>query len=190
MNDEIKLSILEILHKVIDILEIKEEKDVLEIKELSNHTIHSASIFQDQDAVSIAVVIYALYKITDRRGIAESKVYTLLLSHLKKARAYLEEEDFEKYRAMIRGLLKEISDIDKKLKLYIVDVIEKAKLKKGSKIYDHGVSIARAAELMGISQWELMSYVGKTETIEEAPKLTPLKARLKLVRRLFKIWNL
>jgi hypothetical protein len=187
MNEEIRQTILEILSKVINILEVKEEKDVLEIKELSDYTIHSASTYQDKDAISIAVVIYAIYKIIDRRASAESKVYTLILHHLRKARRYLKKNDFERYDAMIRGLLKEISEMDKKLRMYIIDVIEKAKLKKGSKIYEHGVSIARAAELMGISQWELMSYVGKTEVVEETPKITSLKSRLKLTRRLFNI---
>lgn len=187
MIEAIRLDILDVLDKVIKILEIKEEKDLVEIKELSNHTIHSASIFQDNDSVSIAVVVYALYKIIERGVDYESKIYTKILSHLRKTKQYLYKKDFTRYQAMIRGMLKEISGIDRKLKIYIMDVIEKARIKKGSKIYEHGVSIARAAEILGISQWELMSYVGKTEIVEEVPKVTSLRNRLGLVRRLFKI---
>ena len=67
---------------------------------------------------------------------------------------------------MIRNILKHIGRIDDKLKLYIDDVLDKAKIVKGSTLYEHGVSIGRAAELLGISQWELMSYVGKTKIID------------------------
>ena len=40
--------------------------DYLILKELSNKTIHSASIYQDQDCIAIAVVIYSLSKIFER----------------------------------------------------------------------------------------------------------------------------
>ncbi|MFC1728362.1 hypothetical protein ACFLZ7_02775 [Nanoarchaeota archaeon] len=187
MIEEIRQTILDILNEVVRILEVKEEKDVFEIRGLSDRTIRYASIYQDKDAISIAVVVYALFKIIERQTDMGSKVYTLVLSHLKKAKKYLWKSDFEKYGSMMRGLLKEIAEIDRKLKVYIIDVIEKAKLKKGSKIYEQGVSIGRAAELMGISQWELLSYVGKTEIAEEVPKVTSIKGRLNLVRRMFNL---
>ena len=55
MDKIIKKDILSIISKTIAILKIKEEKDIIELKELSNHTIHNASIFQDEDSVSIAI---------------------------------------------------------------------------------------------------------------------------------------
>ena len=51
MNDIIREDIIKILERVIDILAVKETKDIIELKELSNHTIHNASIFQDKDSI-------------------------------------------------------------------------------------------------------------------------------------------
>ena len=55
---------------VIDVLEkakksaLKEE--VVELKELSNQTIHSATVYQDEDSILVAVFIYALSKIIEK----------------------------------------------------------------------------------------------------------------------------
>src|SRR3989344_1214890 len=41
--------------------------DVLKLKDLSNQTIHSASTEQDTDSITIAIVIYSLSKIIERK---------------------------------------------------------------------------------------------------------------------------
>ena len=46
MNETIKKDILSILSETISILGVKEEKDVIEMRELINHTIHTALSFR------------------------------------------------------------------------------------------------------------------------------------------------
>ena len=67
MHETIKKDIISVLSKLTGILSVKDEKDVIEIRELSNHTIHNASVFQDEDSVSIAILTYSLSKIIDRK---------------------------------------------------------------------------------------------------------------------------
>ena len=43
-------------------------EDVVELKKLSNQTIHTASIHHDSDNVLIAVFIYALSKVIEKGG--------------------------------------------------------------------------------------------------------------------------
>ena len=78
-----------------------------------------------------------------------------------------------------------ISTIDSKLKLYIGEVITQAEIKKGSKLYAHGISLGRAAEVLGISQWELMFYIGKTKLID-VKGCVGVRERLNYARSLFK----
>ena len=63
MEGAVRNDALHIISKVIEILETKKQKHTMELKELSNNTIHNASVFQDECSVSIAVLIYALSKI-------------------------------------------------------------------------------------------------------------------------------
>ena len=57
MHDIIKKDILTVLNKLVEILKVKEESDIVDIRELSNHVIHNASVFQDEDSISIAILI-------------------------------------------------------------------------------------------------------------------------------------
>lgn len=184
MNEIVKKDILLILSDIIKILTVKEEKDITEIKELSNHTIHNASIFQDEDSVSIAILIYSLSKIIERKQ--GELNYNNLLNLLKTASKHLTSDDINNYRKIINKMFKFISSVDSKLKLYIEEVINQAQIKKGSKLYEHGISMARAASILGISQWELMSYIGKTNITEIAlEEPIDIKTRLKFARGLF-----
>jgi hypothetical protein len=61
------------MEEVANVLEILEQakkaiqkEDVIQIKDLSNQTVHTASIYQDPDNIAIAVVLYALSKILER----------------------------------------------------------------------------------------------------------------------------
>jgi len=185
MNEIIKKDILSILSGIIKILKVKEEKDIAEIKELSNHTIHNASIFQDEDSISIAILIYSLSKIIERKQ--GELNYNNILNLLKGAYDFLNKNNIDNYRKTIRKLFSFISTVDTKLKLYIEEVINQAQIKKGSKLYEHGISLARAAEILGISQWELMFYIGKTKITDAYEvELISLKDRLKYARSLFK----
>jgi hypothetical protein len=186
MEYVIKKDIIRILRRALSAIK---KNDTLELDELSNQTIHDASIFQDKDAIAIAVVVYSISKIMNR---SESnpeyweKVYKKIESDLEEARFFLEKGKEDKYRPVIKNILQNIGEVDDKLKLYIVDVLEKAKMVKGSKLYEHGVSIERAAELLGVSQWELMSYVGKTQIVDRyKEEVIPVSLRIEHAKKVF-----
>ena len=179
----ISTGIIFILSAVIDILKVKEEKDITELKELSNHTIHNASIFQDEDSVSIAILVYSLSKVIERE--VDELNYGNILFFLEKAKDCLLKNKIDDYRKIIKKAFTVISGMDSKLKMYIEEVINQAQIKKGSKLYEHGISLARAAEILGISQWELMFYIGKTRITDKTKDAVNVKERLKFARGLF-----
>ena len=183
MNETIKKDALEILNGTIEILKSKEEKDVLELKNLSNNTIHNASVFQDEISVSVAVIIYALSKIIARNP--EQLNYGKLLKMLEKSKTFLGNNDEGNFKISLKEILDEIAKIDSQVKIYVKEVINEAQIKKGSKLCQHGLSCARASQIMGISQWELMDYLGNTELHEQAADVIDVKSRLKFTRGLF-----
>ena len=172
-----------------DILSVIEQADsyikdhnTAGLKELSNHTIHNSSIFQDQDSVIMAIVIYSLSKIMEKRDGEFSSHVLASLSYAKSNLILGKEDD---YRDFIKKLMDYISKIDSKSKDYIEEVISQAKIKKGGRIYEHGISMERAAEILGISQWQLMAYVGNSEETENFIS-GRTKARLSFARSLFR----
>jgi|TARA_B100001971_G_C18225400_1_gene560057 predicted transcriptional regulator len=184
MNEIIRKDAISILSKVITILKVKEEKDVTEIKALSNHTIHNASVFQDETSVSIAILIYSLSKIIERDE--KQLDYGRIVSMLQDSKNYLERNLVGEFNRLVRKIFKIISNVDSKIKLYIEEVINQAEIKKSCKLCEHGISVGRSAEILGISQWELLNYLGKTKLVEDTPDVIDLRTRIRIARSLFK----
>jgi hypothetical protein len=180
MDDSIKRDILEVLTQALERLRLT---DIAALKELSDKTIYNASIFQDTDSVSMAVIMYALSKLSDRSRGPEymKKIFKLLVL----CRNHLKDDKVEQYRKCIKSIFKLISAYDVKFKLYVDEVLEKAQVKKGSKVHEHGISMAKTAEILGIGQWELMSYIGKTRIHDEFIGRVDVKKRIEFARGLF-----
>ena len=183
MHDIIKRDIIAVIIDLIEVLKAKEEIDILKIKKLSNHIIHNASIFQDEDSVSVAILIYSISKIIERQQ--KNFDYNKFLSMLNLCLSCLKRDDDETFRKSIKVIFNSIRAIDVKLKLYINEVINQAQIKKGCKLCEHGISVARASEVLGISQWELMHYLGKTTLIDKFSEPVHVSKRLKIARSLF-----
>ena len=182
MDEIVRKDALQILNRVIEIVKIKDEKDALEFKDLSNRTIHNASVFQDDASLSIAVMIYALSKIIERKQ--NEMDYEKMLSYFEKAKKFMENSEEDNFKDAISAIFSEISKIDSQINLYIQEVISQAQIKKGSKLCEHGISCAKSAAILGISQWDLMGYLGKTKMHENMQGIIDVRARLKFARSL------
>jgi len=180
MEEVVRKDIISVLN---DAETFVKQEDGFKLRELSNHTIHNASIFQDEESIVIAVLIYSLSKIIERHhdGVLAEKISVKIAA----AKNNLILNRLQEYKDIVKELLNFISETDSKIKLYIEEVISQARIKKGSKIYEHGISSARAAEILGISQWQLMNYIGNTAATD-VYTAGRVKQRLSFARELFK----
>jgi len=183
MIDIIKKDIISVLTELAEILKVKEDADIAQMRELSNHTIHNASIFQDEDSISVAILIYSLSKIIERKQ--KEIDYGKVLRIISSCTTSLGSNNDEEFRKGIKYMFTFIRTMDERLKLYIHEVINQAQIKKGCKLCQHGISIARASEVLGISQWELMRYMGETTFVERFSEHFSASKRLNFARGLF-----
>jgi len=155
---------------IIDIFEkakkaIKEE-DVIAIKDLSNRTIHTSAIYQDPDNINVAVILYALSKIIERTRYREmpgwDKFEKTYIDALENALIALKRDDIKVYRDQINRIKDVINELSGHLKKYIEEVFRKAQINKGSRIYEHGISLEATAKILDITIWELQAYTGQT----------------------------
>ena len=183
MLPEVKEDILTVLMKLLAILRTKEAKDALEVKELSSHVIHDATLFEDKDALSIAVLVYGFSKVMQHlKGDFD---YGEFSAPLENALKELRADDLEGFRALVGKILRLTSSKDAELNLYVNDVLQHSKLKNGCKVCEHGVSCAKSAELLDISQWELMQYLGRTTRGDHLETGHDIRSRLAFTRELF-----
>lgn len=178
MEKEHLLRILEETKKAVAV------SDNVKLKDLSNQTIHSASVHQDEDSVLIAVIVYSLSKITERTNYQEykdwSKFKNSFESRIDNAIISLKKDNLEKFREEMKNIRKDISKISGNFKKHLKHVFEKASINKASRIYEHGISIGQTSELLGVSEWELMEYTGKTGISDVNLGITlPIQERIK-----------
>lgn len=187
MDNDIKKEVIEILKSS---LEAIKEDDVKTLRDLSNRIINSSSITQDEDVITMAVMMYSLSKIFERSDYRKYSGWSLFsettINSLKGALFALENNNMINFEKNIKGILDIIDKLDNKLRNYIKDVIHSSQIARGSRLHEHGISLGRTAELLGINKWELTEYVSKTGIAEIKEGLTlNVEKRLRIARRLF-----
>lgn len=158
--------LLDVLDKTIEALQ---RADVFTLNQLSDQTIHTASVQQHTDILSVAVIIYTLNKLVVRKDSLPPKAWNTFVrkfsDELKEARDNLAQEDTEEFARHLshaKELLE--SSGGKQIQSFIGEIMKKALINKASKVYEHGISLAHTARLFGLSPWELMEYVGQRDT--------------------------
>ncbi len=158
--------------------------DSKKLKSISDDAVHNLTIYQDEDSLSLAVILYAISKLLERWGFdSEHAEQARVL--LGSAQFSVEHDEVLEYREKMKNLFEFISTVEKESKIYVEKVIEKAQIKKGSSIYAQGISVARVADLFGIGQWELLNYIGKTRIHDEIEHKSDVAERLRFARSLF-----
>ena len=82
MDADIKKEIVYVLTKALSLIK---REDFVSLKELSNHVIDNAAIYQDKDSIQVAVIIYSLAKILEREKSSGKQISASLNIEIEKA---------------------------------------------------------------------------------------------------------
>jgi len=167
-----------------------EQDNAQDLKTLSNQTVHSATISQDGDDVVVAVLIYSLGKIMERDHYREMEGWTAFYESVTKnlglAIKALEKDDVDSMRVYLGKIRNSLNEISGDLSRYIKDVFKKAEINKAFKLYEHGLSTEKTAELLGVSLWDMASYIGQSHIGDAKIAITmPAKDRVKIAEDMF-----
>ncbi len=179
-----------ILRILKETLEAVKTENASKIRELSNQTTNTASLTQDPDNIAVAVIVYSIGKILERKDYRKLKgwnlFYNTIVTFLKKTIEDIQKNQPEKFRNDFKIIQKAINKLSGKLKKYIQEVFRAAKINKASRLYAHGLSMEQTAKLLGITVYELAEYAGQTG-IPEMPfsKTLSAKERIKLAVSFF-----
>lgn len=182
MNEVIVKEILEILSKTINILEVKEEKDIEELKGLSDRAVEGVALYKNLDMISVTVLVYSIYKIAKD---ITPKDYQEILGGLRFAKDSLDRRNLGRYNKSIKQVYDIVRKCNAKVKEHLQDVMHAAKIKKGNVLLQKGLSLGQAAGLMGLSNWDLQQYAGKTTVIEPHREAVPAKKRMITALKIF-----
>lgn len=182
MKEVIRKEILHDLGRALEILERRESRDIEELKQLSDHAIDKIAAYKDLELVSISVLFYSLYKTIQCIPASD---YASILQRFRAANDSLQRQQFSSYNKAVRDLFEIIRRCSAKVKEHLHDVLHAARIKKGTLLLHHGLSIGQAAGLMGLSNWDLQVYAGKTPLIAEEHETIPARKRVAAALKLF-----
>ncbi len=136
-----------------------------------------------------------------RKGMEEDSKFLVRLSVIAHALSkifgkeyYRKHRDvWEKFKEKIKGILENansladlekaeeiIRSLDKVYGRYVLKIVEQSKVKKASTLYAWGLSLTRACELVGVSEWYVMEQIGKTKIVDEEEVKADVKKRLEV----------
>lgn len=176
-----------ILRKARDFFEEDRPDD---LKNLSNQTIGVAAVSQDPDNIIAAVLVYSLGKAMEREHYREMEgwdhFYKSVVDNLKEAALKLEKKDIEGARKNLGMIRNSLNEIEGDLGRYIKDVFRKAEINKAFKLYEYGLSSSATADLLGVSLWDLSSYIGQSHIADAKVAICmPEGERIKMAEEFF-----
>lgn len=166
------------------------EKSAVKLKDLSNRTIHSSCSYQDAGSITSAVLIYALSKLIEREDYKKIKNWDKFVkkfnASINLAILALDQNNSDMYAKYMEQARKILESTSLNLKPYIEEVLRKASINKGGRLYEHGISLGQTARLLGITTWELSEYTGQ-EKIEDSVfnETINIKKRAKIALEFF-----
>ena len=184
MKEEVKKEILDGLKQARGIMERMDPAEFEELKKLSDHTIEEVAAQKDLDLIAVTVLLYSFYKVASTIKEADRKA---LIKELNGAIYSMENRQLGQYNSRIRNMFKLVKQSHSKVKEHLQDVMQAARIKKGTVLLEKGLSIGQAAGLMGLSNWDLQEYAGKSVSIHNHEELVEVKHRLKTAENIFNL---
>ena len=182
MKGVIKKTVLSALNRTINILEKEHDRNVEQLRVLSNDVIEDVALYKDLDVISVTVLIYSIYKVIDSM---QKENRQAIIEGLKFAKQYLDQGNFGKYNKEIKTLFNLVKESNAKVKIHFRDVMHAARIKKSAVLLKKGLSIGQAAGLMGLSNWDLQQYAGKNTYFADHHERIQVKKRLLTAMRIF-----
>ena len=165
-------------------------RDPIKLKELSDMTLHSSCCYQDDGSITAAVLIYTLSKLIERQDDKKipdwdnfikkfNSILDITIVELQKHNHKIYGEHMQKARNLLENISPQHT-------AYIKEVIRKATINKAQKIHDHGISLGKTAQLLGISSWELVQFTAQKTSFDPNLENTyEIKKRAKMALEFF-----
>ena len=182
MKDVIRKEIIYDLGQIQSLLATGSDPE--QIRVLSDHTISDVAAYKDMDMITITVMIYALYKIYPF-SLLEDKEQ--VLKHVSASKVALTSRNLVEYNKQIKSLYTFIQSKSSSVKNHLESVMQAARVKKGTVLLEHGLTIGQAAGLMGLTNWDLQEYASKTSVFEPTRETMLTSKRLKVAYTLFNL---
>ncbi len=161
-----------------------------DLRKLGDDAADDAALSGERALAELSIAAYALHKLLSKDYIvgnplwadAKKKISERLLAASKKA----EKNDTAGMAAALSSIGDDVKKLERAIGHYSMNTYEKARIKQAARAHTVGLSMAKAAELMGADVKQLQSYIGGMKVHEEEPAEKGIGERLKAFKRALK----
>ncbi len=160
-----------------DLFKAFEKNDTLQMKEIAEKSAAEALMKNDRLEAKTSVIAYALAKIMEKPRIVKTGVWAEAYKGIKERMQNPSAENLDE-------VITKIEDLSRDFGRFMIDSVQKARIKTATQMYAHGASIGVAIQLTDAERRELQSYIGQTKIHQKYP--SNLKERIAKLEKLFK----
>lgn len=159
-----------------DLFKTFEKNDTLQMKEIAEKSASEALIQNDRLEAKTSIIAYALAKIMEKPRIVKTSVWAEAFEEIKKKMQSPSNENLDE-------VLLKIEDLSRNFGRFMIDSVQKARIKTATQMYAHGASIGTAVRLTDAERIELQSYIGQTKIHQKYT--SSVKERIEKLEKLF-----
>ncbi|MFH1239598.1 MAG: hypothetical protein V1672_00070 [Candidatus Diapherotrites archaeon] len=163
------------------------KSDVFKLRELSNEAVRNASLNNDKFMAEIAILAYALHKLSSKEHITKSRQWETIkkniLRSMSKTISLMESENLKEFKQSLKEVVESVSDADTHLGYFSQTLYSKARIKVASTAYSLGMSLSQAVDLTDADKSRLLSYIGGTRISDEEVVHLGIAERLEKLKK-------
>lgn len=165
-----------------DSIKALDAKDPMQFRNISADALTEAAVEGHREVILIALVDYALSKILSKIRYRElgDKFFSDIKEKFESAKG-ASKEDIIRYLEEVENLVVKMDSVEGN---YSDNVMEKAKIKKASALYEKGMSLRQASQMTGADPVRVLDYIGGSK-IHELEGFGTNAERLRVARGVF-----
>lgn len=174
-------------HICVSLVKDFEKKSGRKLKKLSTKLMRELAIHYSEKRFAVTLLAYVLYKIVSKPRLVSNerdKEINVIERSLNKLANCIDSCDDSSFEKIFKEVKDNIKNLDKSDPRFLLNRINKGKLKIGAIIYAQGFSLGRAAQLTGIDRHDIQSYSGKTYMVDRVKEEKTVFERLNMARRI------
>lgn len=161
----------DLVRKVSIIRDAFKKRDSNRLGKITHELIEEAVFSSDKLAAQLSLISYAFKKLLTKQHITDSenwpKVQQNMISNLDIMTEAIRFGNMKKVNETMKKIMDDTIKLDGRIGNYVVNLIEKSKLKQASTAYALGLSLTSAADLTDANKEELQNYIGGTKIHDE-----------------------
>ena len=173
-------------HICISLTKDFEKKSISRLKHISRKLMRELAINYSKKRFAVTLLAYVLYKIVSKQRMIENKQKEVsnIIKSLNQFSNCIDTCNDKTFERMFEQVKTNIKNLEKRDPRYLLNIINKGKLKIGATIYAQGFSLGRASELTGIDIHDIQNYAGKTYMFDRVKEEKTIFERLNIARRI------